>query len=49
MTIERQTKQNTSEAEKPSEAVVQTPLEDDDFPLGPACDLSNEGGCESCQ
>lgn len=20
-----------------------------DFPLGPACDLSKEGGCDSCQ
>jgi len=26
------------------------PLEDDnDFPLGKACDLSGEGTCESCQ
>lgn len=23
--------------------------EADDFPLGKACDLSKEGGCESCQ
>lgn len=23
--------------------------EDDDFTLGEACDLSKEGGCESCQ
>lgn len=23
--------------------------EPEDFPLGPACDLSGEGGCESCQ
>lgn len=23
--------------------------EPEDFPLGPACDLSGEGGCEACQ
>jgi hypothetical protein len=24
-------------------------LEEGEFPLGAACDLSGEGGCESCQ
>lgn len=26
-----------------------TPIEDNDFPLGKACDLSGEGACEACQ
>jgi hypothetical protein len=28
---------------------VQVKGEDNDFPLGQACDLSGEGGCEACQ
>lgn len=25
------------------------PVDDNDFPLGKACDLSGEGTCEACQ
>lgn len=25
------------------------PADDNDFPLGTACDLSGEGACEACQ
>lgn len=28
---------------------VTQPADDNDFPLGPACDLSGEGTCEACQ
>jgi hypothetical protein len=28
---------------------IVTPVDDNDFPLGKACDLSGEGTCEACQ
>lgn len=30
-------------------AAAPTPAEDNDFPLGPACDLSGEGHCTACE
>lgn len=29
--------------------VTEQPADDNDFPLGNACDLSGEGTCEACQ
>lgn len=34
-------------AEECADALIN--LLGEDFPLGPACDLSGEGGCEACQ
>ena len=39
-----------SEAEEAEQQPAPAPAQDDnDFPLGNACDLSGEGNCEACQ
>lgn len=39
----------TTEEEGVGLAVEEKQPEDNDFPLGKACDLSGEGTCDSCQ
>ena len=36
-------------AQKSADALIRHLGADNDFPLGAACDLSGEGGCEACQ
>ncbi len=43
-TIEQE-KQQAEQAKAPE----QPQQDDNDFPLGQACDLSGEGACEACQ
>ncbi len=39
----------TIERKMAGDRMVETAVHPDDFPLGPACDLSGDGTCESCQ
>lgn len=41
--------QKVEDAAKAKEQAVQASQDDNDFPLGKACDLSGEGTCEACQ
>lgn len=44
------TEQNTTQEPQTEQNQAQEQTqEDNDFPLGQACDLSGEGTCESCQ
>lgn len=46
------TNQTNEQEQQPAEQVKapeQPQQDDNDFPLGQACDLSGEGTCEACQ